>query len=161
DLSTLVKTGKFRRDLYYRLKVIELFLPPLRDRKGDVPLLAEHFVQTFWKRPGSRPRWTPAAERALLQHSYPGNVRELAHAVESACILARGPELDEDLLPAEMAGGTPMTVPPPSFGKLTASALESARQAAVSQVEQRFLSELMKHHGDNISAAARHSGLNR
>src|SRR5262249_37945939 len=97
DLAAMVKTGKFRRDLYYRLKVIELVLPALRNRRSDIPLLVEHFVQTFWKRPGSRPRWTTEAEQALLQHSYPGNVRELAHAVERACILARGPELDVDL----------------------------------------------------------------
>jgi Nif-specific regulatory protein/two-component system response regulator HydG len=143
------------------LKVIELILPPLRDRKGDVPLLVEHFVQTYWKRPGPRPRWTSSAEQALVQHSYPGNVRELAHAVERACILARSAELDVDLLPPEMAGTMPVTLPPPSFGKLTAESLEAARQAAVARVEREFVSNLMRRHGDNISAAARHSGLNR
>ncbi|HVE83045.1 MAG TPA: sigma 54-interacting transcriptional regulator [Myxococcales bacterium] len=91
DLAALVEAGKFRRDLYYRLKVVDVVIPPLRERAGDIPLLAAHFLRSFWKGPGE-PRFSPRAERALLGYPYPGNVRELAHAVQRACALARGPE---------------------------------------------------------------------
>src|SRR6185436_17926221 len=90
-------------DLYFRLHVLDLTLPPLRERRGDVPLLLDHFLRRHWRRAGETPHWTARAERILLAHDYPGNVREIAHLVERACILARGPLLDVDLLPRELA----------------------------------------------------------
>ncbi len=90
DLSALVEAGKFRRDLWFRLKVIELQIPPLGVRASDVPLLVEHFLGRSWKRPGERPRWTARAEQVLREHAWPGNVRELGHVVERAAVLARG-----------------------------------------------------------------------
>ena len=161
DLRQLAKQGRFREDLYFRLKVLDLTLPPLRERRGDVPLLAHHFLRRFWRRPGETPRWTPRAERALETHPYPGNVRELAHAVERACLLARGPDLDLDLLPPEMAGEASGPAPEPAFSALTSEVLNEARDASVAAVEQRFLVELMKSCGGNVSRAAREAGLHR
>jgi Nif-specific regulatory protein/two-component system response regulator HydG len=162
DLAALVEAGKFRRDLYYRLKVIELSIPPLRERRGDILLLAERFLQAFWRRPGEAPRFSPRAERALGAHAYPGNVRELAHAVERACVLAKGPELDLDVLPPEIASPGPSDAQASlRFTELTAGALDEAREAAISDVERAFVAALMERHAGNVSAASRESGLNR
>ncbi|HEY2295658.1 MAG TPA: sigma 54-interacting transcriptional regulator [Thermoanaerobaculia bacterium] len=161
DLRQMVGEGKFREDLYFRLKVLDLRLPPLRERRGDVLLLADHFLRRYWRRPGERPRWTPRSERALQAHAYPGNVRELAHAVERACLLARGPELDVDLLPPELAGAAPDLEVDPVFPELTGEALNEAREAAVDAVERRFLGTLMSRCEGNVSRAARESGLHR
>jgi len=162
DLAELVEAGKFRRDLYYRLKVIDVVIPPLRERRGDIPLLTAHFLKSFWRGSGGEPRFSPRAERALLAHPYPGNVRELAHAVQRACALARGPELDVDVLPPEIvAAPAPERPPLPRFEELTAGALNAAREAACDEVERAFLDALMERHAGNVSAAARESGLNR
>ncbi|WP_437966606.1 sigma 54-interacting transcriptional regulator [Sorangium sp. So ce260] len=177
DLPALVEAGKFRRDLYFRLKVIELEIPPLRERAGDIPLLVEHFLRARWRRPGEQPRWTARAEQALRQHAYPGNVRELAHAVERACILATGPVLDVDLLPPDLtasaasgpaasgpaASGPAASGPAaaPRFSKLSADELEAAREEGAAEAERSFLAALLDRHGGNVSQAARASGLNR
>src|SRR5262249_17225426 len=137
ELPALVEAGRFRRDLYFRLKVIELVIPPLRERVGDIPLLVEHFLRTSWKRPGERPRWTARAERALREPAYPGNVRELASLIERACILAAGPELDVDLFPPDLAlPEGPEPPAPPRFSRLTSDELEAAREAAMVEVER-------------------------
>jgi Nif-specific regulatory protein/two-component system response regulator HydG len=161
DIPALVEAGRFRRDLYYRLNLIELLLPPLRERAGDVPLLVDHFLRQYWRLAGETPRWTPRAERALRAYAYPGNVRELAHAVERACILTNGPELDADLLPPAMAPATADPAPAPCFEALTGKELGAAREAAVAEVERAFLAALLERHQGNISQAARESGLHR
>ena len=161
DLRQMIREGHFREDLYFRLKVLDLTLPPLRDRRGDVALLADHFLRRFWRRPGERPRWTPRADRALQTHPYPGNVRELAHAVERACLLARGPELDLDLLPPELAAAAADPAAELVFSELTGEALNDVREASVAGVEQRFLVELMRSCDGNVSRAAREAGLHR
>jgi DNA-binding NtrC family response regulator len=141
--------------------VIDLTLPPLRERQGDVPLLMEHFLRKHWRRPEERPRWTARAERALLSYAWPGNVRELESTVERACVLTRGSELDLDLLPAEVAGAAPDPAAEPVFPELTATALSQAREAAVYAVERRFLAELMQQCEGNVSRAAREAGFYR
>ena len=94
ELEKEVAEGRFRQDLYYRLKVVPLVLPPLRERAEDIPELTRHFIQQFCTQ-YDRPvlDLEPAAEACLLQHTWPGNVRELKHAVERAVLLARGPSL--------------------------------------------------------------------
>jgi Nif-specific regulatory protein/two-component system response regulator HydG len=164
DLRQMGREGRFREDLYFRLKVLDLTLVPLRERRGDVSLLADHFLRRFWRHPGERPRWSPLAERALQAYPYPGNVRELAHAVERACLLARGPDLDVDLLPPEMAGAALAALghaPEPAFSELTGDVLNASREASVAAVEQRFLIELMRRCEGNVSRAARDAGLHR
>jgi two-component system, NtrC family, response regulator AlgB len=89
DLDAEVRTGRFREDLFYRLNVVTMVLPPLRERVEDIPLLAHHYLSVFQQQQG-RPalRFSPAAERAMVTHSWPGNLRELRNAVERAVILA-------------------------------------------------------------------------
>ncbi|HEU6436396.1 MAG TPA: sigma 54-interacting transcriptional regulator [Nitratidesulfovibrio sp.] len=102
-LADLVRSGRLREDLYYRLRVVELHLPALRDRRSDIPLLVDHFVEQFnihfHRRVGGV---TPTALKALKAHSWPGNVRELRHALEHGFILSRGDIIDVDALPPEV-----------------------------------------------------------
>ncbi|MGD0841678.1 MAG: sigma-54 dependent transcriptional regulator, partial [Candidatus Acidiferrales bacterium] len=94
NLETLVEEGKFRPDLYYRLNVFQIHLPPLRDRRDDIPLLADHFVRKFAASMNKRIDGVSAAAMNLLtQHDWPGNVRELENAVERAMVVTQGPQL--------------------------------------------------------------------
>jgi DNA-binding NtrC family response regulator len=100
DLYGLVKDGKFREDLYYRLNVISIHLPSLRERMEDVPLLADYFVERYCKENEKPPlHLTPQALNALMDYSWPGNVRELENVIERAVVLCRGDSLTADLLP--------------------------------------------------------------
>src|SRR5450755_1160532 len=105
DLKQHVREGKFREDLFYRLNVITVDLPPLRQRKEDIPLLVESFLQRY-SLENERParRITPEALRALLTYSWPGNVREVENVIERAVVLSSGPEIGTDLLPDHIAG---------------------------------------------------------
>jgi DNA-binding NtrC family response regulator len=104
DLKPLVAAGKLRDDLYYRINVLDLMVPPLRDRRPDMPLLVAHFLRRFC--PGRVPPGIGSrAWEALTEYSYPGNVRELAHAIERAVVLARGGEIDLEHLPDDIVGG--------------------------------------------------------
>jgi transcriptional regulator with GAF, ATPase, and Fis domain len=101
-LADLVRQGKFREDLYYRLNVVKIELPPLRERLEDVPLLAAHFAVKY-ARPGEPPRQiSPAAMERLLAHPWPGNIRELENAIERASVTARGACIEPADLPLEV-----------------------------------------------------------
>jgi DNA-binding NtrC family response regulator len=103
DLRKLVQANRFREDLYYRLNVISLQLPPLRERKEDIPLLVEHFLKKYCQENGKEGlRVTPEAMRILMDYAWPGNVRELENAVERAVVLSSGCELGPGLLPEQL-----------------------------------------------------------
>ena len=103
DLKEAVDRGEFRQDFYYRLNVMSLDLPPLRERRDDIPLLAEHFVKRCAKRFGKDLRsLSPPAKDLLLAHDWPGNVRELEHAIERAAILCVTPSIQPEDLPADV-----------------------------------------------------------
>ena len=100
DLAEEVKKGNFREDLYYRLNVVHIDVPPLRERKEDIDLLAASFLETFNTEDKRKIEgFTPAASKALFAYSWPGNIRELKNAIESAVVLARGKYIDKDDLP--------------------------------------------------------------
>jgi DNA-binding NtrC family response regulator len=115
DLRDLVKEGRFREDLYYRLNVIPIVLPPLRERRSDIPLLVEHFFQKYSAENGkfldaqgkTRLRFAPDALQLLMEHTWPGNVRELENAVERSVVLANDEVVPVDVLPEQVlhAGG--------------------------------------------------------
>ncbi len=110
DLKQLVREGKFRDDLFYRLNVITIDLPPLRQRKEDIPLLVDFFLSKYSEE-NERPRrrMTPEGLRPLLSYSWPGNVRELENVVERAVVLSTGTEIGAELLPDQIVGrGTPV-----------------------------------------------------
>src|SRR5205823_6285912 len=112
DLRQLVREGKFREDLFYRLNVITIDLPPLRQRKEDIPLLVEFFLRKY-SQENDRPlrRLTPEALRPLVNYSWQGNVRELENAIERAVVLSSAPEIGPDLLPDNIVGrGSPIPI---------------------------------------------------
>jgi DNA-binding NtrC family response regulator len=158
SLERLVKKGKFREDLFYRLNVVKLDLPPLRERLEDVPLLATHFASQF-ARPGEPPRaFSPAAMEALLNYPWPGNIRELENAIERACVTARGSTLEREDLPAEI-------LKPGKATKISALDLnkplgELVKDLTAGIEKQYILHALKKCHG-NIGRCARHCGLSR
>ena len=103
NLLEEVKKGNFREDLYYRLNVVHIEVPPLRERKEDIDLLAASFLETFNSEDKRKIEgFTPAAKKALLSYSWPGNIRELKNAIESAVVLARGKNIDKDDLPQQV-----------------------------------------------------------
>ncbi len=132
DLAEAMRSGQFRQDLYYRINTITVRLPPLRERREDVPLLAQHFVEA--KAVYGAKRLGRSAVAALEAYAWPGNVRELLHAIERAVILTKGDEIQPDDLPPEIIGGTaPGTGAPVSPGA-TLEAME--RQHIVATLRQ-------------------------
>jgi DNA-binding NtrC family response regulator len=107
NLEQAVKEGRFREDLFYRLNVIALELPPLRSRKEDIPLLATHYLKFYAEENGfPPPELTPESLRLMMDYEWPGNVRELENAMERGVVLSNGPTLTPDLLPAQLRGNT-------------------------------------------------------
>jgi DNA-binding NtrC family response regulator len=102
DLATMVEQGRFRKDLYYRLNVVSLRIPPLRDRREDIPLLVAHFLDRMKKNGGSARMLSDDALRTMMEYSWPGNVRELENSVERACALSSGPVLHAGDLPTQL-----------------------------------------------------------
>ena len=112
DLKVLVEENSFREDLYYRLNVINLFLPPLRQRKEDVSLLAQHFLKKYGAENGrSELRLSPEAVQSLLEYDWPGNVRELENVIERSVVLASGPLIGRGLIPDHVSSGPVFRLP--------------------------------------------------
>lgn len=145
DPHTLCREGKFREDLLYRLDVVRLHLPPLRQRREDIPLLAHHFLEKYSREMSRKLQGiTNAAMRALLSHEWRGNVRELENVIERAVIFAEGREVDEQDLPfAASAGG---------------GNAEDLKEA-ISQFEKQHIVYCLRRHGYDKAEAARHLGI--
>src|SRR3989454_5488180 len=156
DLEAKVKDGTFREDLYYRLNVVSIALPPLRERPEDLPLLIEHFLAAAATRLRREPKPLAAdAYRALCTGEWRGNVRELEHAIEQAVALASGPEITLGDLPASVGG-------PASDGAADApGSFRQAKQQAVERFERQFIHEALARHHGNISKAAEDMGMYR
>jgi DNA-binding NtrC family response regulator len=150
DLVTLVSQGSFREDLFYRLNVIQVVLPPLRDRREDIPALAEHFLARAADKLDRTLRLSPGALERLLRYPWPGNVRELENAIERAAILARSDVVDADDLPPHVAAGLQLG-PPPALPRQTT--LADAERVHILQTLERF--------GKNHAGAAEALGIGR
>ena len=169
DLETEVERGRFRQDLLFRIRVVEVKVPPLRDRLDDLPLLVEFFLDKQSRRLGcARPAIDPGALAALRALSWPGNVRELENVVERAVLLACGPVLGaEDLGVAEAAGtGGSGAVAPPAGATRSGTAaaptgLKGAAREAAASAERRLIRAALEATGGNVTRAAVRLGLSR
>jgi len=162
NLHTLVSEGKFREDLYYRVNVIDIALPPLRERSDDIELLATHFLRKYARGPQTTVKgFEPEAMVALETYTWPGNVRELQNVVERACALAEGEMITLAELPAHLR--TPSSQPggPPPTNSASKLTLKQARERWVGQLEGAYMANLLKQAGGNVSEAARNAGIDR
>jgi len=150
DLRQAVRDGRFREDLFYRLNVISIELPPLRQRREDIPLLVDFFLKKYAEE-NDRParNITPEALRPLMSYSWPGNVRELENVIERAVVLSSGTEISLDLLPDYLLGrGSAFTLhDPPS---------DSSLFEIVEDVERRIISDMLEKCNWNQTEAAEH-----
>jgi DNA-binding NtrC family response regulator len=164
DLVQAVKDGTFREDLLYRLNVVNLKLPPLRERPGDIIALAEHFVKKYAGANGVPARPLSAeARRRLVAHRWPGNVRELENAMHRAVLLAAGPEIEENAI--RLPDGQPLAAADPHVrtAQAAASAAETATRAFVGQtvaeMEQQLILDTLEHCLGNRTHAANILGI--
>ena len=147
DLGEAVKNGTFRNDLYYRISVVPLFIPPLRERRDDIPLLAQHFLTQSVKRSSKDIKgFTPAALHRLMINPWPGNVRELENAVEKAVVMSQQEMLTPDLFPSVSAAAESPLKP-----------LTEAKE----EFERTYLKNVLHLTGGNISRAAQFAGRYR
>lgn len=158
DLKSLVKEGKFREDLYYRINVVQVKLPPLRDRREDIPLLVEHFLQKIARQEGRAPkRVDPRAMGMLLSYHWPGNVRELENEVRRAWALSGETVQPEDLR-EEIRSQRPAPVPGASSSPLP---LKEIVHRVVGEIERKVVLEAMNRCGWKKVEAARTLGISR
>ncbi len=149
DLETLVREGKFREDLYYRINTITIRVPALRERQEDVLPLAAHFLTHYCETLGKRiSTITEAAQAALVSYSWPGNVRELRNVMERAVVLTSGPCITTENFPGQMLG-------------FPAEEAGAARDSKLEQMEKSMLLEVMRRNAGNVSSAARELGISR
>ncbi|WP_235505773.1 sigma-54-dependent Fis family transcriptional regulator [Variovorax sp. Root411] len=167
DLRQAVREGKFRDDLFFRLNVFPIHLPPLRERRDDVPLLMSHFLQHYGRKHGRRVAgFTQAAVKALLNYDYPGNIRELQNLIERAVIVApeggllevhhlftSGETLDKNVLSVRPDGHL--------AGAASTSTSTNASASSLGQMEETLIRRALEQCGGNISAAARVLGVTR
>ena len=150
DLVAEVKAGRFREDLYYRLNVVAVTLPPLRERKSDIPALVNHFLEKYSDAYGKDVRgMAPGTLQALLSYDWPGNIRELENAIERAVVLAPGNELTTDDLPPVLRGPRPMDASPSSL----------IPGATLAQIEREAILRTLEMVGGSTTRAAEILGI--
>jgi two-component system, NtrC family, response regulator HydG len=170
DLRTKIAAGRFREDLFYRLNVICIELPPLRKRRDDIAILAHHFLRKYAARQGREVvKISDEAMRVLRSQNWPGNVRELENAMEHALVYCREDTILPQHLPCARHSLAPSLVEEPSGGELSAALPDDlahlpyreAKQRALSLFDDAYFSAVMRRTGGNISEAARQAGLDR
>jgi DNA-binding NtrC family response regulator len=153
DLSLAVQQGRFRQDLFYRINVINIELPPLRERLADIPLLAQHFLARTSEEAGKKSAaFTDDALAALQRYQWPGNVRELQNVVERAVLLGRSSQVGPEDLPAHIAAGQSITMQ---------AAAGKALKDAMEVPERAIILEVLELHNWNRNATADALGINR
>jgi len=156
NLKRQIAEGKFREDLYYRLNVLNIHIPPLRERRGDLPLLIGHFLSRLTPPGKTAASMTPRAYTALTEYLFPGNVRELKHAIEHAVVLARGQDIDIEHLPEDILGSQPAGDKPPQ-----PTVRLQPLATAVKQFEQEYLLRALERSRGKKSEAAALLGISR
>ena len=157
NLEAMAKEGKFREDLYFRLNVIPIVVPPLRERREDLPQLVQHFVRRFSDEHNMRPkRFDPQAMEALRRHRWRGNIRELRNAIERVLIMTPADVIRVEDLPDEIVSGTPSS--PGEAGDPRASVPAAAAPGTLREFkdasERAFLVQKLRENNWNISKTA-------
>ncbi|UHQ22225.1 sigma-54 dependent transcriptional regulator [Lysobacter sp. 5GHs7-4] len=161
DLRLMVRQNSFRQDLYFRLNVLPIALPPLRERREDIALLAGHFVQLFDQAHGGRGRrLTSEALQKLLAYDWPGNVRELRHVIERSVLLAAGERIDADdiAIDADLDADSGADAPPDG---IAGESFQSAKKRVVERFERQYIETLLALHHGNLTHAAQAAKKNR
>jgi transcriptional regulator with PAS, ATPase and Fis domain len=154
NLSKAVAEGRFRQDLYYRINVINVELPSLRDRISDIPLLAQHFLESVCQETGKKVAGFSEEALAVLQrHRWPGNVRELQNVVERAVLLGKSDRIGLEDLPNQISATADVVLPGPKTGRTLKEALEGP--------ERQIIMEVLKSNNWNRNATADLLGINR
>jgi two-component system response regulator HydG len=154
DLESAIEEGRFREDLYFRLNVVNIALPPLRARGGDVLTLAQHFILQYAARTGKAVKGIAAsAAEKLVSYAWPGNVRELQNCVERAVTLARFEEITIDDLPEKIVAFTP--------SHMVVAGDDPSELAPLEEIERRYVLRVLEAVGGNKSVAARVLGIER
>ena len=167
DPEAAVQAGTMREDLYYRLRVVPIHVPPLRERPEDIPLLAEYFLSTYWvrhRRKGETfPKLSDGAIRTLCTHSWRGNVRELQNVIEHVAVLTEPGAVirPEDLPLTAESRPTTNTNPASLISTLLEESYHVARERVIAQFEMQYLTWLLSRAGGNMSKAARIAGVDR
>ena len=152
-LADEIKAGRFREDLYYRINVVEVVMPPLRERREDIPLLAAFFLERFSRRENKAfAGISGAALERLGAHDWPGNVRELENAIERGVVVGRGPLLEDADLPPQVRSAAAAPGPAADL---------AGRDLPLAEVERAVIAAAMARHGGNKSQAARALGISR
>lgn len=162
DLHRAKEQGKFREDLFYRLNVITVQLPPLRDRPEDIPLLAQHFIRKYRQKTGKTVTGlSPQAMEALTCARWVGNVRELENAIERAIVLSPGPQIEVEDLPDEVRQQGHRGSGEVEVFSLAHLPYAQAKKLAMRAFERRYLTALLEKSQNNVSEAARAAGVDR
>jgi DNA-binding NtrC family response regulator len=164
DLASAVRAGEFREDLYYRLNVVPIEVPPLRERRSDIPLLCDFFLERLAQQKGlERKELHPAVSERFLRYSWPGNVRELENLLERLVVLAEGEVIGPEALPAKLEGEEPLPESEEGEG-LPAVELPPgglSLKATLEQLERRLIAQALERSGGIKAQAAALLGLNR
>ncbi len=169
DLKTLIEEGRLREDLYYRLAVVPIALPPLRDRREDIPLLVGHFIEKYNRRLGKRvERIDPDALKLLVEYRWPGNIRELENLMERSVLFADGPSIHATSLPDSLREmGSPPPHPIAAVGPLGAIAAPSGAsmkeivRQAQAELERELISRALEETGGNVTRSAKRLQISR
>jgi DNA-binding NtrC family response regulator len=169
DLKALIADGRFREDLYYRLAVVPIALPPLRDRREDIPLLVRHFIQKYDERLGKRVEGIEDEALALLLgYSWPGNIRELENLMERSVLFADGPLIQASALPDSLRErGSQSPTPIAAMGPLGAIAAPSGASMkeivrhAQAELEKELIARALEETGGNVTRAAKRLQISR
>jgi two-component system, NtrC family, response regulator AtoC len=149
-----IADSQLRQDLYFRLNVVRLDVPPLRERRDDIPVLAEHFLDKHSRELGRKPpRLTPATIDRLVNYSWPGNIRELENMMERAAVLSEGDRITPSQLPQDVTGPRMVRVAGVPLEEPTRESL--VMESQVEGLEKSLIQEALRRTSDNKSAAAR------
>jgi DNA-binding NtrC family response regulator len=160
DLREMIETDAFREDLFFRINTFEITLPALRDRKPDIPALARHMLKRYnSRRGGPEPTLTPEAIEGLLNHDWPGNIRELANAIERATILSGGGEILPEHLPTQNYSRRSMTTAAPAIAVAGPHFTVPEGTPTLRDIEMKYIQVILEKYNGNKPAAAKELGI--